>query len=330
MSGLSTEQRREALRRMLLIRRFEEATMKMREEYPGHYHVYCGQEATAVGVCAALRADDHIVTTHRNHGHNLARGVDPARALAEVLGKATGTCGGKGGTFHIMDASLGVMSASGIVAGSIPQAVGLALAARLQQSGRVAVAFFGDGALNEGAFHEAINLAALWTVPVVFVCEFNEAIPAYDTRNAGMAVGELVRLADSYSLPGLAVDGRDLDAVFQVASQAIERARSGGGATFVESRTQWYPGYQGRWARLTPGETDLRHAWEPPDDQYAEWRANDPILRLARELVDEGVLTRHAAERIDADVRSEIERAVEFARSSPWPAPETAYTDIYA
>lgn len=318
-------------RRMLLIRRFEEVTMRIQDEYPGHFHVYIGQEATAAGVCAALEERDSLVTTHRNHGHNLARGADPKRALAEILGKQTGYCRGKGGTFHIMAADLGVMSASGIVGGSIPTAVGLALAHQRLGDGGVSVAFFGDGALNEGAFHEAANLAALWQVPVVFVCEFNEALPIYNTRNAGMMVSELVRLADSYGMPGAAVNGSDLFAVYGAASEMIDRARAGGGPSFLEVRTEWYPGYQGRWARLLPsGETDLSHAWEPLDDEFAGWRSRDPVLRLAHLLSERGLLDRAALFALDAEVRTEVTAALDFARASPWPSPEEVYEDVYA
>lgn len=228
-----------------------------------------------------------------------------------------------------MAADLGVMSASGIVGGSIPTAVGLALSCKLRKTGGVAVAFFGDGALNEGAFHEAANLAAFWHVPAVFVCEFNEALPVYSTRKAGMSVSELARLADSYGMPGRAVDGTDLPAVYAAASEAVGRARSGGGPSFLEVRTQWYPGYQGRWARLLPGATDLRHAWEAPQDAYAGWRSNDPILRYVRASVDAGRLTRDEALALDAEVQQQMARALDFARSAPWPEPASVYDDVF-
>ena len=324
---------RAMLRDALLIRRFEELFIGYidRQEMPGHGHVAIGQEATAVAICALLRADDYVVSTHRNHGHNLARGADPGRMLAEVLGRRDGYCGGKGGTFHITPADLGVVSVTGIVGAGIPTAAGLALGISRRGGSQVAVGFFGEGASTEGSFHEALNLAALWRLPVVFVCENNDT-NAQKLQNAGLAATEVVDLARAFGIPSVALDGTDVWAVYRQAAAAIERARSHDGPSFLEMRTPRWPGNETRWPQLVMGETDLRRAWEQPtpDEEFSAWYAQDPVLRLARELLAADQLTPEQLLDEDRQIREQLARADQFAHHSPHPEPSAAYQDVFA
>jgi pyruvate dehydrogenase E1 component alpha subunit len=329
----------EAFRKMLLIRRFEEACIVAAQEHrvPGHYHVYIGQEATGVAVMSTLEAGDFVHSTHRNHGHLLARGADPKKALAEILGKSGGYAGGKAGTLHGCAPDLNFPLSSGIVAGILPIAVGTAYAHKQRRRPHVSAVMFGEGAMEEGAAYEALNLAALWKLPVLFVCENNtaevERTPGQSGYHApNMSIVELTDLAATMGMATAVVDGVDLGAVWSVASEARARAVSGGGATFVEVRTETWPG--GQWPTLVTGVTDIRHAWngEIPA-QYAhlsEWfRRNDPVLRVARELLVLGVAGRPELEQIDAAVRAEIAEAVAFANASPFPPPEAALTGVW-
>ncbi len=329
----SVEELRAILRTTLAIRRFEEAFVGYidRHEFPGHGHVAIGQEATAAAVCALLGPDDYLVTTHRNHGHNLARGADPGRMLAEVLGRADGYCGGKSGTFHITPADLGVLSATGIVGGGIPTAAGIALAIKRRGGAQVAVGFFGEGAVTEGSFHEAVNLAALWSLPVVFVCENNDT-NALQLHNAGLPVGDIAQMVGAHGLPSVAVDGTAAAAVYETVGEAVRRARAGGGPTFVEARTGRWPGNETRWPQLVMGATELRRAWEPlePSEPYAEWYAADPVLRLAHDLLDADALTFDELLAMDEDALREVARADRFAHESPLPDPAQAFEDVYA
>ena len=324
---------------MLLIRRFEEACIQAahKDQVPGHYHVYIGQEATGVGVMSTLKDGDYVYSTHRNHGHLLARGADPNKALAEILGKAGGYAGGKAGTLHGCAPDLNFPLSSGIVAGILPIAVGTAFALKHRRKPNVCVVMFGEGALEEGAAYEALNLASLWKLPVLLVCENNTAEVARTPGGGGyhapnMSVVELTDLAKTMALATARVDGTDLGAVYSAAKEARDRAVSGGGATFIEVRTVTWPG--GQWPSLVTGLTDIRHVWndEIPAQykQHEAWfRRNDPILSVARELLAISIVDRQELGSIDAAVRETIDRAVKFANESPFPPPEAALTHVW-
>jgi TPP-dependent pyruvate/acetoin dehydrogenase alpha subunit len=329
----------EALRKMLLIRRFEEACIDAAHQgqVPGHFHVYIGQEATGVGVMTVLDKGDYVHSTHRNHGHLLARGADPKKALAEILGKATGYAGGKAGTLHGCAPDLNFPLSSGIVAGILPISTGTAYALRHRGLPNVSAVFFGEGAMEEGAAYEALNLAALWKLPVLFICENNTAEVERTPGGAGyhapnLSILELTDVAKSMGLATSVVDGSDLGAVWNAAKAARTRAVGGDGATFMEVRTETWPG--GQWPTLVTGRTDIRHAWngEIPKDyaKHAAWfTRNDPILSVAREMLATGIASQPDLSKIDADVRTEIDQAVKFANESPFPDSQTALAHVW-
>jgi acetoin:2,6-dichlorophenolindophenol oxidoreductase subunit alpha len=312
----------EAIKR---IRAFEEKTISLFQDgiVPGFTHSYCGQEAVAVGVCSALRPGDRVGSNHRGHGHIIARGADTGRMLAEILGKRDGYLQGMGGELHIMDASINILGANGIVGAGIPIAVGAALSDRLAGNDNVTVSFFGDGATSEGYFAEAMNLAAVWDLPVVFVCENNlygEFTPADD-----VCAGELYKRAEGYGLPGVRVDGQDVVAVYESASEAVERARSGAGPTLIEARTyRWYGHVYGEEAMI--GTYSYRSHQEVED-----WRTNrDPVTLTRQRILDEGVTDATELDSIDRAIDEEIERAAQFAQESPHPPPEQALDFVFA
>lgn len=332
-SDLSVETQLSALGQMFLIRRFEERCVELSnaKEFPGTTPVCVGQEAIAVAVMLTLRVGDLFFTTHRNHGHVLARGGLVNRVMAELYGKANGYCRGKAGTFHVADAELGIPSASAIVGAGLPQAVGAALAfARLGQA-RVAVASLGDRTLNEGSSWEAFNLAALWQLPVIFLCEHNDAVP-YDARKSAEATDRLSNLVKPYDLEVDEVDGTDLLETYRVLRNAVERARQERRPWFIEARTMHWPGHAGPVNfGLETGYTRLAEVCErAPDDIYAEWRAHDPVLKTARMLLDQGHVDRQTLDSIQQSVERQVEAAVDFARRSPFPEPAEAFEDLYA
>jgi TPP-dependent pyruvate/acetoin dehydrogenase alpha subunit len=329
----------ELYRVMLLIRRFEEGLIKLHSQGHafGHYHLYIGQEVTGALTLPFLEAGDAIFTTHRNHGHLLARGADPGRLLAEILGKVTGYNKGKGGTLHTTPRELGVLHVSALVGGVVPVATGAGFACRRLGQSRVSVCLFGDGALEEGAFYEAINLAALWKLPVIYLCENNslEALgqEAGEYFVSTVAAAELTDLAKAFRVPAVAVDGTDAGAVHRVFSEAVRRGRQGDGPTFIEARTARWPGSRPLWPVLSlTGETDLAVAWDEariPDEQ-AEWhRHRDGLLGFTRELLRGNLITRDRVLELDREVRGEVERAAEFAVSSPYPAPGSAMDEVF-
>jgi pyruvate dehydrogenase E1 component alpha subunit len=336
---LSRDDCLDAFRKMLLIRRFEEACIEAAQkgQVPGHFHVYIGQEATGVGVMSVLDKGDFVHSTHRNHGHLLARGADPKKALAEILGTAGGYSGGKAGTLHGCAPELNFPLSSGIVAGILPISTGTAYAMKHRGLPNVSAVFFGEGAMEEGAAYEALNLAALWKLPVLFICENNTAevsrTPGQASYHApNLSIIELTDLAKSMGLATTVIDGSDLGTVWNAAKAARTRAISGGGATFMEVRTETWPG--GQWPTLVTGHTDIRHAWtgEVPK-QYAHLSAwfqrNDPVLSVARELLALGIVSQQDLTKIDAAVKSEIDEAVTFANESPFPKPETALANVW-
>ena len=306
-------------RTMRLIRRFEERVVELvnRDEIPGVTHEYVGQEAVATGVCAALRPDDVITSTHRGHGHILAKGGDPRRMMAELMGKASGYNRGRGGSMHIADLSLGIYGANGIVGAGAPIACGAALAGKLARSDRVDVSFFGDGGMNQGVVHEALNLAAIWKLPVVFVCENNGY--AISASISEMAVVE--RLADraaAYGMPGTSVDGMDVLAVHAAAGEAVERARTGAGPTLLECRTYRFVGH------FTAEKA--RGIKYRSDEEIARWRERDPVVTYPAWLRQQGV----DPAMVDAEVEALLDEAVAFARQSAFPEAEEALDGMYA
>ncbi len=327
------------LGRMLLVRRFEERLIRLAESGVsfGHYHVYVGQETIGLPALRALRPSDLVFPTHRNHGHLLGRGADPGALLAEILGKATGLNAGKAGTIHASAPELGVPHTSGMVGGVLPIAAGAALAAQKLGRDQVVLAFFGDGAMEEGAAFEALNTAALFRVPAVFVCENNttEALGAAAGGYPGSvtAAGDLADIPRSVGVPAVSVDGSDAGAVFAAVSEAVARARAGAGPTFVEPIVVRWPGSNPLWPELPGGGTELRFAWEPqsaPAELVAWYRDRDGLMRFARELVADEVVTRARLEQIDADARAAVEAAVDFALSSPDPDPASAFEGVFA
>jgi 2-oxoisovalerate dehydrogenase E1 component len=324
MSEIQSQDKKQLLdlyRSMLVIRHTEEALAKCHQKglIPGACHTYVGQEAVAVGICSRLRSDDVAFSTHRGHGHALAKGAEPRHLVAEVLGRSDGCSGGRGGSMHIFQPEVGLMGTSGIVGPNILQAVGAGYSFKLMKSDRVAVAFFGDGAVNNGAFHEGLNLASIWDLPVLFVCENNQyatEVPfTYSSGNP--SVGER---GPAYGLPGVTVDGNDVLAVAHAAGLAVERARAGDGATLIECKT-----YRTR-----------AHAEGMPDysyrtrDEVSAWKAKDPILRLRKRLVDDAGVDAAELDAIVREVEAQAAAAATFGEASPWPDPETATHHVYA
>ena len=316
----SKEKLIEMYRKMLEIRHFEEKVYELYGQnlVPGTIHLYAGQEAVAVGVCANLRREDYIVSTHRGHGHCIAKGADLKRVMAEILGKKTGYCKGKGGSMHIADFSVGILGATGVVGAGIPIAAGAGLSIKLRGTDQVVACFFGDGASNQGTFHEGINMAAIWKLPVLFVCENN--LYAMGTRQSRvMLIENIADRAVAYGIPGVTVDGNDVLAVYEAARQAVERAKKGEGPTLIECKTYRHKGH----SRFDP-------ATYRPKEEVEFWLKKDPIPRFRGKLVEMGVLTDAEAEQIEKEVLNEIEEAVKFALESPYPEPEEALKDVYA
>jgi pyruvate dehydrogenase E1 component alpha subunit len=309
-----------ALRRMHLIRKFEETAEAsyMRGLVHGTMHLSIGQEASAVGAILPLHADDYILSTHRGHGHCIAKGADPARMLAEFFGKESGYCRGRGGSMHIADVEGGNLGANGIVGGGLPIAVGVGMSIKAQKQSRVCMVFFGDGAANEGAFHESLNMASIWKLPIVFVCENNKYGMSMDITRA-MAVGSVADRASAYAMPGASVDGNDLAAVAAASRDAVTRAREGGGPSLLECVTYRIRGH-------SKSDRNLYRSKE----EIERWRAADPIVRLGAEIVEAGLFTRSALADIEKSAQAEIDAALAFAQSSPDPDPAQLTRDVYA
>ena len=304
---------------MVRIRYFEERVKDLfaAGEMPGFVHLYLGQEAIASGVCATLNDDDYITSTHRGHGHIIAKGGELSKMMAELYGKVTGYNKGKGGSMHIACPELGILGANGIVSCGIPIATGAALSAKYRNSGQVTVCFFGDGASNEGAFHESLNAASAFNLPIVYVCENN--LYAVGTRQSKVRkIEDIADRASSYSMPGVVVDGNDVVAVYEVAKEAVERARAGEGPTLVECKTY-------RWRTHFEGEPDT---YRPPEE-VAAWRAREPIAPFRKMLIDQKIFKQKDLDLIDEAVIEDLDQAVEFARNSPLPQPEDALQDLW-
>ena len=317
--SIDAETLRSIYERMVQIRIFEDLAGKNFADglVPGFVHLYAGEEAVAVGVCAHLTDRDFITSTHRGHGHCIAKGVDIDGMVAELMGKATGVCKGKGGSMHIADIDKGMLGANGIVGGGFPLATGAALTAKTLGTDAVAVCFFGDGASNQGTFHESLNLASIWKLPVVFVCENNgyaEATPvAYHC-----SVTDIASRAGGYDMPGLVVDGLDLFSVYEAAGEAIARARRGEGPTLIEAKTYRFYGH-------FQGDTITYRT----DDELSRFKLRDPILGVRAYGVDSGLMTADEFDAIDTAVRDQLDRAWEQAKADPFPEPEDALNDVY-
>ena len=321
--SLTPDIAREMYRKMRLIRRFEERVVQLvnANEIAGTTHEYIGEEAVAVGICSALQTDDVITSTHRGHGHIIAKGGDVRRMMAELFGRATGYNRGKGGSMHIADLALGIYGSNGMVAGGVPIAAGAAFASRIRKSGIVAVAFFGDGGANQGVLHETMNLAGIWELPMVFVCENNQY--AVSTASSATTAGPgIAARAAAYGFPGEAVDGMDVEAVYDAAFGACERARGGQGPSLLECRCYRFHGH-------FTAEKALQLKYRT-EEEIESWKARDPLPAWAAHLESDGILPAAEREEVDQSVEALLEEAVAFARSSPWPAVEEALEDMYA
>ncbi len=317
---ISSAMRLQWYRQMCRIRAFEREIYELNKKglIPGTAHLYIGMEAIAVGSCAAMRDSDLLTSTHRGHGHSIARGLDLGRMMAEVLGRADGYCRGKGGSMHITDVSRGMLGADGIVGGGIPIAAGAALGMRIKGVSSVVFCFFGDGACNQGSFHEALNFAAVNRLGVVFICENN--LWALSTPFAQTtAGGSVANRAMAYGIPGQRVDGNDVEAVFGAATEAAARATEGAGPSLLEC---------------------VSYRWEPhsiftrrevrPSQELEEWKSKDPIARYRRVLIHNKDATVNELKAIDSEVEAEVARATTFAMNSPIPNPDTADQDVFA
>ena len=316
--ALSTQQQIEAYRRMWLIRLYEETAIKLYGEgrYRGSTHPYIAQEATALGVCAALQQTDLVLATYRGHGAAIAKGVDPKAMMAEQLGKATGVCKGKGGSMHMSQFDVGFIGSNAIVSGHIPIAGGIALAQKLDNTGVVTVCFFGDGASCEGVFYETMNMASLWKLPLILVVENNElAISTHVSES--ISVPDIAMRAQGFNLLGVIVDGRDFYAVYDTATAAVERARRGDGPTLIEAKTV-------RWSRHSAV------AAGSGGEKADRWKLTDPLPRLKQELIQRGILSEVQTAEIEQQARQTIDEAATYAINSPYPELSELHTDIFA
>jgi len=309
-------------RSMVAIRAFEEQVNDLytRALMPGLAHLYIGEEAVAVGVCSALHAEDYITSTHRGHGHCLAKGASADRMFAELLGKAAGYCKGKGGSMHIADPDTGNLGANAIVGGSAGIATGAAYASKTLGNGRVAVCFFGEGALGQGLLYEVMNMAQLWKLPVIYVCENN--LYCEYTHFSETVAGDIVGRAKAFGMEAAAVDGQDVRAVYDAAARLVQRARDGEGPAFLLCNTYRYKGHH---------VGDVNREYYRPKSEEQRWMTErDPITNLQKRLVEEGFAKQADFERIQADVEEETRKAVEFALAAPYPGPSEVDQDVYA
>jgi TPP-dependent pyruvate/acetoin dehydrogenase alpha subunit len=320
LNALPREKLRELYRSMVAMREFEDRlyNLFLTEVMPGTMHQYTGEEAVSAGVCAALRPDDYITSTHRGHGHAIGKGVSLSSLMAEMFAKDTGCCRGMGGSMHLSDPSVGMLGATGIVGGGLPIATGAALSAQMRGSGQVAVSFFGDGAANEGSFHESLNQAAVWKLPVIYVCENNLYGFSVPFREASL-VPDIAARAIGYGMPGIVVDGMDVLAVHGAAVEAVRRARAGEGPTLIECKTYRYRGHS---------------RFEKPnyrtDEELHEWQERDPIQWFEHLLCERQVLLDDEPVQIRGEIRSQLEEAITFARRSPEPPADAALRYVFA
>ncbi len=304
---------------MVRIRKFEEAAEKyfLQGEIPGFIHLYIGEEAIGASIISQLREDDFITSTHRGHGHMIAKGADMKKMMAELYGRATGYCKGKGGSMHIMNFDIGVLGANGVVAGGLPIAVGAGMAIKLRGEDKVVVSFFGDGATGRGAFHEALNWASVYRLPVIFVNENNQYASTAKYERV-IPVKNIADRAKAYNMPGFSVDGNDVFEVYRVSKEAIERARKGEGPTLIEAKTYRLKGH-------FVGDPEKYR----DKKEVEEWWEREPIGRLERYLKSQGLITEEDKEKIYKNATEEVEEAVKYARSSPFPANQELFSDLF-
>jgi len=317
--NLTNEQMIAMYKNIVKIRMFEERVAELfaEDKIPGFVHLYIGEEAVATGVCANLRDTDYITSTHRGHGHLISKGGDVKLMMAELFGKKTGYCKGKGGSMHIADVELGILGANGIVGGGPPLAAGAALAAQYQGRDDVAICFFGDGAANQGTTHEAMNLASCWKLPVVFVNDNNLYGISSCTINS-MCVADVADRAAAYDMPGMVVDGNDVIAVYEAAFEAIKRARDGEGPSLIECKTYRHRGH-------FEGDPCVYR----DEDELAEWKTKDPLTRFEKKLTETGLLDADKVQEIKNATAGELGQAVKFAEESPFPEPSEVTEDVY-
>jgi pyruvate dehydrogenase E1 component alpha subunit len=319
-SDLTKEKLSEIYSKMVEIRLFEEKVFELYGQnlVPGTIHLYAGEEAVAVGVCSALRNDDYITSTHRGHGHCIAKGADLKRTMAEILGKKTGYCRGKGGSMHIADFSVGMLGATAVVGAGIPIAVGAGLSAKLRKTDQVTACFFGEGASNQGTFHESLNMASTWKLPVIFVCENN--LYAMGTRQSTiMNIENVAERATAYGMRGTCVDGNDVLAVHEATIEAVGRARRGEGPTLIECKTYRHKGH----SRVDPAKYR-------PKDEVQSWLQRDPLINFKKYLTHEHLLSEAELLTLENEAAAKIEDAVKFALESSYPAPDEALEGVYA
>ncbi len=325
--------------RMILIRRFEEAVYDFHQQklFGGHYHLYIGQEATGAAVMASLGPEDRIFSTHRNHGHFIARGGDPSAALAEMLSRADGTNGGRGGTFHLSDPAIGMPHTSALVGGAVPLAAGAGFAAKLKKTGGVGVAMFGDGCFEEGVVYETLNLARLWQLPVIFVCENNT--PGAVVKSAGgnnssnLPEGRVIATPRALGIESHEVDGGDAEVVDALFRDCVERCRATGEPVFIEALTERWPGNYYSFPDMVTGTTDVSMAWDGAatgGDYEAWYRTHDPVLRFARTMIADGAVTEADLTAMDNRATAIIDEARAFAIQSPPPGTQTVQAHVLA
>jgi acetoin:2,6-dichlorophenolindophenol oxidoreductase subunit alpha len=322
IGGVKAEQWTRMYRRMVMIREFEEQVNELytRALMPGLAHLYIGEEAVAVGICEALRPTDYITSTHRGHGHCLAKGASPDRMFAELLGKEAGYCRGKGGSMHIADPATGNLGANAIVGGSAGIATGAALASKRLGTGQVTVCFFGEGALGQGVLYEVMNLAALWKLPVIYVCE-NNLYNEY-THYSETTAGDMLARGAAFGVPAEGADGQDVRAVYATAQRLVERARQGEGPAFLVCNTYRYHGHH---------VGDINREYYRSKQEEQEWKIKrDPIKNFGEWMIQQKVADAVTLEEIQKEVRAEMKAAVEFAIAAPYPKPEEAHEDVYA
>ena len=321
---------RATLARMLLMRRFEEMVIHVARAHKlGRQHLAIGHEAVGAAALMQLIDGDLIYSTHRNHGHMIARGVDPGKALAEILGREGGLCGGKGGTWHMTDPSKGFQSTSAMVGGSIGLSVGGAFALKHQKKGNVAIALFGDGALDEGIAYEALNIASLLLLPVLFLCENNSK--EGEAQTSRLATKELTAVPRALKIESATIDGGDPEVFGAAAEKALAHVRSGKGPYFLEAELVRWPGSHQTVHEFTTGETDVSAAWDQAkaSNEHAEWQRTDPILRYARTLIAHGALTRDDVLALDKEANETMAQARAYAEASPPPKPEAALERVF-
>ncbi len=321
--SLSNKDLLEMYKKMLKIRKFEEATIELYKEgiMPGLAHPYIGEEAIAVGVCSNLEKNDYIASTHRGHGHLIAKGGDLKTMMAEILGKKTGYCKGKGGSMHIADFNLGILGANGIVGGGLTLATGAGLASSIRKSNQVSVCFFGDGASNQGTVHESINLASVWKLPVIYVCENNGYGISVSQKNH-QNIENISDRAAAYGIPGYSIDGNDVEAVYYIFEKAAIRAREGAGPSFIECKTY-------RWTGHHVGDPGNGINYRTQEEMDA-WKKKCPIAHIEKKLLKEKSINEDKMKQISEEIRAEVMAAVEYAKASPLPEPDEVFDGLFA